>query len=148
MLRTEVRMKVEWQEYLAVGVTEIDNQHKRLFDKFNAFLAACEADQGAEEVSRLFWFLDAYIATHFADEESLQKRIGFPDYPKHRAQHQELTRKVAELKERLQSEGPSRSLVSTATLTMNGWLIEHISGMDRALGRFVKEREKGRAASE
>jgi len=25
---------------------------------------------------------------------------------------------------------------------MTGWLIEHISGMDRALGRFIKEREK------
>ena len=138
-------MKVEWQEYLAVGVVEIDNQHKRLFDKFNAFLAACEAERGAEELNRLFWFLDAYAATHFADEENLQKRIGFPDYPKHREQHQEFTRKVAELKERLLSEGPSRELISTATLTMTGWLIEHISGMDRAIGRFIKEREKAAA---
>src|SRR6266702_6352139 len=143
MLRTEVRMKVEWQEYLAVGVTEIDNQHKRLFDKFNAFLAAREEDQGAEEVCPLFWFLDAYIATHFADEESLQKRIGFPDYPKHRAQHQEFNRKVAELKERLRTEGPSRSLVSTATLTMTGWLIEHISGMAGHPGGLVRGGRRG-----
>ena len=132
-------MKIEWNEYLSVGVAEIDNQHKQLFDKFNAFLAACDADKGSEEVSRLFWFLDAYIATHFADEENLQKRIGFPDYPKHREQHQEFTRKLAELKERLQTEGPSRSLVSTATLTMTGWLIEHINRMDRAIGLFMKE---------
>jgi len=136
-------MKIEWNDYLSVGVAEIDNQHKLLFDKFNAFLAACEAERGCEEVSRLLWFLDAYVATHFTDEEALQKRIGFPDYPKHREQHQEFARKLAELKERLQAEGPSRSLISTATLTMTGWLIEHINRMDRAIGLFMKERTAG-----
>ena len=135
-------MQIEWQDHLSVGVAEIDRQHKQLFDKFNAFLAASGAGQGAEDVSRLFWFLTAYVATHFADEELLQKRIGFPDYPKHREQHLAFTREVAGLKERLASEGPSGELISTATLTMTGWLIEHISGMDRAIGRFLKEREK------
>ena len=132
-------MKIEWNDYLSIGVAEIDDQHRQLFDKFNAFLAACDADRGGEEVSRLFWFLDAYIVTHFADEENLQKRIGFPDLPKHREQHQEFVRKLAELKGRLQAEGPSRSLVSSATLTMTGWLIEHINRMDRAIGLFIKE---------
>jgi hemerythrin len=136
-------MKIEWHDYLAVGVAEIDRQHRQLFDKFNIFLAACDADQGAEEVSRLFWFLTAYVATHFADEEGLQKRIGFPDYPKHREQHQAFTGKVAELKERLAAEEPTREFISTVTLFMTGWLIEHISGMDRDIGRFMKEREKG-----
>ena len=139
-------MKIEWQDYLSVGVAEIDRQHKQLFDKFNAFLAASDAGQGTEDVSRLFWFLTAYVATHFADEERLQKRIGFPDYPKHREQHLAFTRQVAGLKERLASEGPSGEFVSTVTLTMTGWLIEHISGMDRAIGRFLKEREKKTAS--
>ena len=138
-------MKIEWQDYLSIGVAEIDRQHRQLFAKFNDFLAVSEAGRGVEEVSRLFWFLSAYVATHFADEERLQKLIGFPDYPKHREQHQAFTSKVAELKERLAEEGPTRELVSTVTLTMTGWLIEHISGMDRDLGRFVKEREKGTA---
>jgi hemerythrin len=135
-------MKIEWQDYLAVGVVEIDRQHRQLFDAFNAFLAACDADQGAEEVSRLFWFLTAYVATHFADEERLQKRIGFPDYLQHREQHRAFTGKVAELKERFEGEGPTREFISTVTLTMTGWLIEHISGMDRAIGRFMKEQNK------
>ena len=133
-------MKIEWHEYLAVGVAEIDRQHRQLFDKFNSFLTACDADQGDEEVSRLFWFLTAYVATHFADEERLQKEIGFPDYLAHREQHQAFTGKVVELKERLAGEGPTGEFFSTVTLFMTGWLIEHISGMDRAIGRFMKER--------
>jgi hemerythrin len=55
------------------------------------------------------------------------------------------TRQIAALKERLKNEGTTPSLISTVSLTMTGWLIEHISGMDRAIGRFAKEREKGAA---
>jgi hemerythrin len=132
-------MKVEWQDYLSVGVEEIDHQHKLLFDKYNAFFTAYYERRGDEEVIRLFSFLEDYVATHFSDEERLQQRIGFPDYQKHRKQHLELTRKVAELKERLGNEGADPSLLSSAGLLMTGWLIEHISVMDRAIGRFMKE---------
>jgi len=132
-------MKVEWQEYLSVGVEEIDRQHKFLIDKYNAFFTAYSEGRADEEVIRLLGFLEEYVATHFADEERLQQRIGFPDYEKHRQQHQELTRKVAELKERLNSEVPDPALISSTGLLLTGWLIEHISVMDRAIGRFMKE---------
>ncbi len=139
-------MKVEWQEYLSVGVAEIDRQHKLLFDKYNAFFAAYNDDRGDEEVIRLFYFLEKYVATHFADEGSLMQRINFPDYQKHLHQHLVLTDKVAELKERLGNEGTTPDLICSAGLLMTGWLIEHISVMDRAIGRFMKEREKCGAA--
>jgi hemerythrin len=134
-------MKVEWGEYLSVGVAEIDDQHKRLFDNFSVFLIACADGRSAEEVNRLFSFLGAYVVTHFTDEERLMQRLGFPDYEEHREKHQEFTRQVAALKERLENEGPTRSLVTSVSLTINGWLIEHISRMDRAIGRFVKEQQ-------
>ena len=132
-------MKVEWQEYLSVGVEEIDQQHKLLFDKYNAFFSAYYEGRGNEEVVRLLRFLEEYVAIHFADEENLQLRIGFPDYQNHRKQHRELIRKVAELKERIKNEGADANLLPSAGLLMTGWLIGHISVMDRAIGRFMKE---------
>jgi hemerythrin len=134
-------MKVEWAEYLSVGVAEIDDQHKLLFDKFNALLAACDTGSSADEVNRLFSFLGTYVVTHFSDEERLMQRLGFPDYPKHREMHQDFIRQVDALRERLESEGPIQRLVTSLTLAINGWLIEHISRMDRAVGRFVKEKK-------
>src|SRR5690349_15701634 len=111
-------MKVEWQEYLSVGVAEIDRQHKQLIDRYNAFFTAYAEGRAAEEVFRLFCFLGEYVATHFADEENLQLRVGFPGYQKHRLQHLELTGKVAEFKERIENEGPTDSLVSSAGLLL------------------------------
>lgn len=138
-------MKVEWQECLSVGVEEIDQQHKLLIDKYNAFFTAYYEGRGNEEIVLLLRFLAEYVAIHFADEERLQLRIGFPDYQNHRKQHQELIRKVAELKERIENEGTDPSLIPSVGLLMTGWLINHISVMDRAIGRFMKEMQSSSA---
>ncbi len=133
-------MKIEWQEYLSVGVEEIDQQHKLLIDKYNAFFTAYSEGRADDEVIRLLGFLEDYVVIHFVDEERLQQRIGFPDYQSHRKQHQELTRKVAELKVNFEYDGPDPNLVSATGLLLTGWLIEHISVSDRAIGRFMKEK--------
>lgn len=133
-------MKVEWREHLSVGVEEIDAQHRELFEKFNTLMEACDQGKGGDEVVQLFAFLDDYVNTHFADEERLQKRLSFPDHEKHLEQHRKFTAELAAMKERLASEGPTRFFVGTVSRLMTGWLIEHISGMDRAFGRFARER--------
>ena len=135
-------MKIAWQEYLSVGVAEIDAQHKLLFENIDALLTAHERGLGSEEVCRLFTFLDAYVATHFADEERLMQRIGFPELLKHREQHQTFIGDLSKLKERLGIEGPTESLITSVGMVTVGWLIEHISVMDRAIGRFAKERKE------
>ena len=130
---------VEWQESLSIGVLEVDIQHKLLFEKFNAFLAACQADPGSDNIYRLFWFLEAYAVTHFNEEEKLMQKVGFPDYARHREKHQAFAGEVAKLKEQLKSEGPTTGLVTTMTLFISNWLFDHISNMDRAVGRFVTD---------
>lgn len=128
---------VEWQDSLSVGVLEVDIQHKLLFEKFNAFLAACEAQTETDGIYRLFWFLEAYAITHFTEEEKLMQRVGYPDLVAHREKHREFAAEVGGLKERLKSEGPTPTLVSTITSFVSSWLFNHISHADRAIGRYV-----------
>jgi len=135
-------MELKWDKHLSVGVAEIDQQHKLLIDKFNAFMSACREERGNDEVFRLFSFLDVYAVTHFADEERLMQRIGYPDYNKHREKHAEFKKAVISFRERLKNEGPTQELTTSAGLLITGWLIEHISGMDRAIGKFMIEQGK------
>ena len=128
---------VEWQENLAIGVLEIDIQHKLLFEKVNSFLEACQSEADSDTVHRLFWFLEAYAVTHFKDEEKLMQSLAYPDYLPHRKQHLEFVREIGKIKERLKAEGPTQSLASDLSRFISGWLIQHISHMDRAIGRFV-----------
>ena len=131
-------MRVEWQEYLSVGVLEIDIQHKLLFDKFNAFLAACEGDIDINRVNQLFWFLEGYAVTHFNDEERLMQSLSYPSLPLHREQHRTFAREVGTFKERLRVDGAAPALVTSMKVFITGWLNEHISTMDRAIGQFMQ----------
>ena len=131
-------MKIEWRDSLSVGVAEIDHQHKLLFGKFNALLAAWVEGKGAHEVNQLFRFLDAYLINHFADEEHLMRHIGFPEACHHSLAHQAFARQVAGFKDRLRHEGPTTELVTSVSMAMTKWLVKHISSMDRAIGLFIK----------
>lgn len=133
---------MEWSEDLAIGVLEVDIQHKLLIENFNAFLAACYAGVGAEKINQMFWFLQGYAATHFRDEEKLMLETGYPDYQKHKAQHLEFTAEVGKMTERLKKEGPTDALVSELSQYVNGWLVKHISYMDRAIGLFIAKSRK------
>ncbi|WP_136526414.1 hemerythrin family protein [Geomonas ferrireducens] len=131
-------MLMQWNDDLNIGVLEIDIQHKLLFDKFNAFADAYQSQQNTDEIMRMFWFLEAYAVTHFKDEEKLMQQVRYPDYEKHRAKHVAFVEEVNKLKERLKVEGLTAPLVTTMTGFITNWLIDHISTMDRAIGRFVQ----------
>lgn len=128
---------VQWQENLSVGVLKIDIQHKLLFEKFNRFAQACQSEAEGDTVHQLFWFLEAYAVTHFNDEEELMLSIAYPDYLPHRTEHREFAAEIGRVKERLKTEGPGQGLVSGLTQFVSSWLVQHISHMDRAIGRFV-----------
>jgi hemerythrin len=127
----------KWRDDLRIGISEIDIQHKMLFDNFDAFLAACAGNAEADGTYRLFWFLEAYAMAHFMDEEDLMQRVEFPDLEKHRAQHRAFTAEVGKFKVRLKAEGATESLVATMTGFIGGWLIKHVSTMDKAIGTYL-----------
>ena len=136
-------MKIEWDESLSVGIAEIDDQHKLIFDKYNTFSAACRDGHGSEQLNKLLWYLGSYVATHFADEERLMQRVGFADYARHHEMHTEFAREYNALMENFSKEGPSRELVSKVREFIKNWLIGHISEMDRALGQQMKGHDTG-----
>lgn len=130
-------MLIEWRDDLNIGVLEVDIQHRLLFDKFNAFMAAYQSRQSQDEILRLFWFLEAYAVTHFKEEEKLMQQIGYPEFAAHREKHQDFIAQIDKLKERMKQEGLTANLVSTMTGFITTWLVEHISTTDRAIGRFI-----------
>jgi hemerythrin len=135
-------MTMTWDESLSIGVTEIDDQHKRIFDNFNAFAAACKEGHGDEKLNDLFWFLSSYVATHFASEERLMQRIGFPGYGDHHQLHTAFVTEIDALMGRFAQEGPTAELVATASNLVKKWLTDHICAMDRTIGQFVREQGK------
>ena len=73
-------MAIEWNEKLATGNSNIDDQHKELFCRFDTLLAACNQRKGKDEVHNLLLFLGDYVKTHFSMEEA-KKRTTIPTIP-------------------------------------------------------------------
>ena len=73
----------DWSEELAIGDAQVDAQHRRLFELVHELATAIALDYGLDELLR-------YSFEHFADEEALMERIGYPDLAEHRQWHGEL----------------------------------------------------------
>lgn len=131
-------MSIQWTDDLALGIAEIDGQHKELFAHVNALLDAAKARKGKDEIDRLFQFLDDYTREHFTFEESLQRSAGYPRLEEHRKMHEGFIRTLAMLKARHAENGDSLSLRLQVNQFVVDWLVKHISHEDVDLARYVK----------
>jgi hemerythrin len=132
-------MGIEWRDSLAVGVEEIDSQHKQLLRHFDQLLRACEAGKGIEELKILLDFLDGYVIHHFSDEEGIQRQHGYPGYEAHKREHDAFVARLKALKQETCREGVALHHVVETNHLLLKWLIHHISTVDVQLGRFLKD---------
>ncbi len=124
-----------WNEMYSVHITALDRQHQRLFAAVNELDEALSSGQGSTVVEDVLKQLMDYTASHFAAEEKLMERYGFPGLADHRFKHEELTRKVMALHEEYKhgNIGVPLSLM----LFLQTWLKEHILGTDKQYSEFL-----------
>jgi hemerythrin-like metal-binding domain len=132
---------MNWTDDLSVGVELIDTEHKALINAVNDLFDACSKGLGRKKISETLAFLQSYTATHFGDEEQLQKESGYPDYPNHRKLHSEFVAKVVEYSKQLETEGPSIGLVANFNSFVSNWLIYHISREDKKIGEYIHSKK-------
>ncbi|QEM69361.1 bacteriohemerythrin [Geobacter sp. FeAm09] len=131
-------MGIAWRESLAIGVPEIDNQHKELLSRFDSLLKACETGKGMDELRRLLGFLDEYVISHFSDEEAIQRSSRYPAYAAHKQEHDGFIVRVKALKDEIKSEGVAVHHVTETNNMLLKWLINHISKVDAELGKYLR----------
>jgi hemerythrin len=120
---------ITWDQSLSVGVPDLDAQHRRLVDMINQLHDAMAKGQGRDALKPLLAGLVQYTVTHFQAEEQYMRKINYPNLPQHKAEHENLVRRVKELTQSYES-----SRVSLTIETMNflrDWLTNHIRRVDR-----------------
>jgi hemerythrin len=130
-------MFIVWNEELATGNEEIDNQHKELFRRFNSLQSACKQGKGQDELSNLFTFLDEYVRSHFVLEELLQIVHDYPGYLKHKEEHDCFTRSLKKLEEQLNTKGTTSALLIQTNMAIANWLTRHFIWTDKDLADFL-----------
>ena len=127
-----------WNNSYAIGIPEIDRQHKELCDRIDKLYEACNAGKGSEEALKVLDFLEAYTKQHFSDEERLQQKIGYPQYSEHKAAHDAFIKQIANLKAEMNANGATIPMIININRAISSWLINHILKMDTELKKYIK----------
>ena len=131
------QMNMIWDEKYQTGITDIDEQHKRIFDllgKLENHLTTSEEDENIA-VETVMDLLD-YTLKHFIFEENLMELSEYPEFNKHKLGHDMLTLKVMQYKNDIDSS-VKINLLELKDFIFE-WLTSHILMVDMQFVPFLK----------
>lgn len=135
-------MAFAWEPSLSIGHAEIDDQHQEIFARAAALAEAIEGGKATEELAGTLGFLAAHVREHFGAEEGMMLVHAYPLVDVHRDQHRGFMRAVGMMRDRFEEEGPTRELREELESFLVSWLRDHIGSSDRALARWLAERNR------
>ncbi|MBF0516483.1 MAG: hemerythrin family protein [Nitrospirae bacterium] len=132
-------MTFQWTENLTVGVELMDDQHKELFSRVNAFAESVAQNKESIFVEELIKSLEAYLDTHLTLEETYMKQYDYDedDTEEHLKQHKTLRTNIERLKSEYLKKGSSKDLNQKIQTHLCNWLITHVSKIDKKLGDYL-----------
>jgi hemerythrin len=130
--------KIEWSDKFSVGISLLDEQHKRLIDMINRLIEFHNIASLSENIIETLRSMSMYALTHFEYEEKIMIDYSYPDYTSHKEQHEEFKKKVASF----YSATPISVDVLNANVVeyLKSWLIYHILKEDMKYKRFYNEK--------
>ena len=128
---------ITWGPMLAVGVKEIDEQHKKLIDLVNQLNEAMSAGKGKEALSPVLAELVRYTVYHFGTEERLMGQYHYEMSAEHKAEHKKLVEDVGAFKAKFDS---GNAMISVGLMTfLRDWLSKHIMQTDKKFGQALNK---------
>ena len=130
---------IKWTPDLALGIEEIDAQHQELFRRADRFVSGLKGST-RQDVGILLSYLRLYCVTHFGAEESWMRKVSYPGYEQHKAEHDRFIEHILELSREHERRGSPGLEPPRVAGWLQRWLEEHVSGTDRAFASFVLTR--------
>lgn len=124
---------VTWQNAYSLGIPEIDEQHKTLFELINKLWDALVKRSSIESQLLVIEGLEHYTIAHFAAEETLMRVIKYPKLDAHKQTHDKFVQRIAEEKTRLLA---GNGLSLDVLYFLKDWLVNHILVDDQDYAGF------------
>lgn len=129
-------MKYELTKDLETGNMTIDREHRELFKAVNDMMDACAMGKGRAHIDPTVKFLLSYVDKHFAHEEELHQKSGFPNLAAHKQFHANYTQKLRAIVSAIPASGPTMADLTSINQHI-GILVSHIRSTDKKLGEFI-----------
>jgi hemerythrin len=126
---------IEWTEEYAVGVKDIDDQHRRLFEIADQAYTLLRKDLQTDKFDRIveiFEELKDYTVYHFNFEESYMAGIGYPKILSHKVEHSDFIEKVNGVDYRQIDDNQNQYLMEILNFVVD-WIKSHIKERDKKI---------------
>ena len=134
---------VRWSQQYALGLDEIDEQHRVLIVLINDIWKAIVKREEKTKLFELVGELEKYTIAHFAAEEAFMRVTDYPGFAQHKVEHQKFVDRVAKERQLAVEQGV---LSLDLMYFLRDWLIDHILMSDKAYvdnTKRVKAKEGG-----
>ena len=131
---------LKWSTSHAVFVTEIDDQHKEIFEAISGVQEILANHAPLPELRRLTQRLVSCIVEHFAHEERLMRAARYSSIRWHKDKHDTARRRVEQFVLRIDQGDTGAGLELVKYLT--SWLHEHTRLADRMMGAFLRNQQR------
>jgi hemerythrin len=132
----------KWTKAMSVGVPELDDDHKGLFELINRVDAQVEDESPFDLVRQSLMALRRYAEFHFAREEAVMLRCDFAGLTHHREEHRHFVVQVQEIDGQLDGDPDASAIFVRDKLSgfLHDWWRHHILIQDKAYKRYAAKK--------
>ncbi|HIJ37990.1 MAG TPA: MBL fold metallo-hydrolase [Rhodospirillaceae bacterium] len=131
-----------WSSDYAVGIREVDDHHRRMFDMANAVMAAIDRNDLASAGAGLCSLID-FTSFHFGEEIKLLASVGYPDAKDHHRIHKKHGDELMAIKKTIESGDLKNAPLNRADfrLFFRSFVVDHVFKQDKQFGRFIYDKK-------
>ncbi len=120
---------IEWDDKYSVGVSIIDEEHKKLIDIINKVIVAKQHNNNSEDILGILNEMTKHAQGLFKTEETYMIKFNYPEYQYHKEEHNDFSIKTFFYKSTIVSS--DYQIANEILEYLKQWLVNHIQKTDR-----------------
>lgn len=125
---------IKWKKEYAIGVTKLDNQHKKIIKIVNQAVGLQFSGQHKNEIEEILENLRDYMKEHFRTEEEYMLKHQYPGYDVQRNEHNRFIDRLYEAQKEYDKNGRVTS-INIFNFVWD-WFSQHILVLDKQLSKI------------
>jgi len=137
-------MLIDKSTFPFVAIDSMNDVHFEEVDLINEvgeLISARASDkENEDQLSSKLDELLVHIQDHFAIEQKRMVAYGFPAYPVHKAEHDQVLQELTDLHGQWKETGDSKPVENYIQNVLPNWMVEHVSTLDTVTSQYIKSR--------
>ena len=120
---------ITWTPSMSVGVSVLDEDHKRIMALINDLHKAIKEGEGKDALGDIFHGLHVYINLHFETEEAILKQASYTGTHDQELAHIKMKERTQEIRRQFRDD-PSAVHPTELLVFLRDWWVDHIMNSD------------------